>query len=418
MKMLKKLALVSAVSMISAGAFAMEAMDDESMAAATGQDGITIMVSPGTMARGNLLQLGVSATTLTTVTPFSNGTDTLLGTNDDLYKGLSINQVVIHDDDGIASNQNSGSLVIGRGMADVDLNHDGDFADANETGSAALSAADSTVVFAKGDNPIIIDLDMVGDTSATAGNQSMLNVKITTPTLGIKVGAIYVSNSNSHADGITKDGAVLAGAEVDGTSQDAVAGDAPIKISNAMEIVLGATSINIQLGSESQTIFGGAEVASAGVVYNPSAMILVDATIQGGLTINNSSLIDAGGLISGGTISMKSLSIKDAGGANLNALVGVNVEDDLLQTNAAYAGAGASEGGLIVTLGGLGGKGVDGLYGPRTAGAFNPAGTNDDTGVDISINNTVLGSATAQDLGDVQILGLKLGGTSLIIRGH
>ena len=44
MKMLKKLALASAVSMISAGAFAMEAMDDESMSAATGQDGITIQI--------------------------------------------------------------------------------------------------------------------------------------------------------------------------------------------------------------------------------------------------------------------------------------------------------------------------------------------------------------------------------------
>lgn len=392
MKMLKKLALVSAVSMISAGAFAMEAMDDESMASATGQDGITIMLSPATVARGSLQLLGVSTTTLDTVTPYSNGTDATLGTVDDLYKGLSINQVVIHDDDGITTNKNSGSLVIGNG-----------------------TAADSTVVFAKGDNPIIIDLDMVGDTSATAGNQSMLNVKITTPTLGIKVGAMYVSNSNASANGIDKDGAVVAGAEVDGTSQD---GGTAIKISNAMEIVLGATTINIQLGSEAQTIYGGAEVGAVGNVFNPSAMILVDATIVGGLTINNSSLIDAGGLISGGTISMKSLSIKDAGGANLNALVGVNVEDVITETNAAYAGAGDTEGGLIVTLGGLGGKGVDGLYGPRTAGVFNPAGVNDDTGVDIAINNTVLGSATAQDLGDVQILGLKLGGTSLIIRGH
>jgi len=392
MKMLKKLALVSAVSMISAGAFAMEAMDDESMASATGQDGITIMLSPATVARGNLLLMGVTAPTLDTVTPFSNGTDATLGTNDDMYKGLSIRQVVIHDDDGMVGNLDSGSLVIGNG-----------------------TAADSTVVFAKGDNPIIIDLDMVGDTSATAGNQSMLNVKITTPTLGIKVGAMYVSNSNSNSTGNDKDGVAGLNVETDGTSQD---GGTAIKISNAMEIVLGATSINIQLGSEAQTIYGGAEVGAVGAVLNPSAMILVDATIQGGLTINNSSLIDAGGLITGGTISMKSLSIKDAGGANLNALVGVNVEDNLLQTNAAYAGAGATEGGLIVTLGGLGGKGVDGLYGPRTGVAFDPTGANDDTGVDISINNTVLGSATAKDLGDVQILGLQLGGTSLIIRGH
>lgn len=63
MKALKKLALVSAVSMISAGAFAMEAMDDESMAAATGQDGITIKVSLGTRSQTTLTTLGVSSTT-------------------------------------------------------------------------------------------------------------------------------------------------------------------------------------------------------------------------------------------------------------------------------------------------------------------------------------------------------------------
>ena len=54
MKMLKKLALVSAISMISAGTFAMEAMDDESMAATTGQDGITILIAPGAIAGGQL----------------------------------------------------------------------------------------------------------------------------------------------------------------------------------------------------------------------------------------------------------------------------------------------------------------------------------------------------------------------------
>jgi hypothetical protein len=306
----------------------------------------------------------------------------------DKSKGLYLNQVVIHDDDGISTNKDSGTLVIGDG-----------------------SAGDRTVVFAKGDAPISIDLDMVGDTSATIGNQSMLNVKITTPTLGIKMGAVYVSNSNAHAAGIDKTGAVAAVGEGDGSDQD---GGVPIKIANAMEIVLGATTINIQLGSESQTIFGGAASAS-----NPTAMILVDATIKGGLVINNSSLIDAGGSITGGTISMKSLSIKNAGGSDLSALVGINVEDNLLQINpmldvsdvpvgaAALKTASYAEGGLVVTLGGLGGKGFDGKF-----------GTTDDTGVDVAITNTTLGSATAKDLGDVQILGLQLGGTNLIIRGH
>ena len=41
----KKLALVTAMFAATSGAYAMEAMDDESMAAATGQDGITIGIT-------------------------------------------------------------------------------------------------------------------------------------------------------------------------------------------------------------------------------------------------------------------------------------------------------------------------------------------------------------------------------------
>jgi len=253
------------------------------------------------------------------------------------------------------------------------------------------SATGRTVVFAKGDAPIELNIDMVGDIDSVAGgNQSMLNVEIKTPTLAIKTGDIYVSNSNAAAAGISKDGATTAGsAEVDGSSQD---GGTAIKIMNGMELVLGATTINVQLGSEAQTLFGGAASAS-----NPTAMILVNATITGGVAINNSSLIDAGGAITGGSISMKSLKITNAGGTDLNALVAVNVEDNILHINPAYTGPAATEGGLVVTLGQLG----------TLAG-----------GADVTITNQTLGSATAQDLGDIQILGLQLAGTSLIIRGH
>jgi len=372
MKALKKLALVSAVSMISAGAFAMEAMDDESMSAATGQDGITILVSPGTKSAAQLIALGVAETA-----PASGilNTDALIdANNNNQFKGLSITQVRIHDDDGFtvaqggsAATGNSGALVIGDG-----------------------TAADSTVVFADDSSPIQIDIDMVGDVSAAANNQSMLNVKISTPTLVIKTGAMYVTNSDAAAAGIDKDGTSSPGSlEVDGTSTDAAVN--LTKIGNGMEVVLGATTINIQLGSEVQT-FGFGPI---------TAMIAVDAVLTGGLSLNNVSTIDAGGLITGGEINIKSLKITDAGGANLTARVGVNVEDDLNQlaalSGSTYAGPAATEGGLVVSLAQLG----------TLAG-----------GADISINNTKLGSATAQDLGDVQILGLQLAGTSLIIRGH
>ncbi len=368
MKMLKKLALVSAVSMISAGAFAMEAMDDESMASAVGQDGITVMISPQSQNTASLTALGVSAATMAAIDDLG-GVAAVNGTAGN-FKGLSITQIVMHDDDGVATaglgyaaNRNSGAMVIGDG-----------------------TAADSTVLFADDKLPIIIDIDTVGDTSAAAGNQSMLNVKISLPTLAVKLGAVYVSNSNAAVAGFDKDGTVTAGSlEVNGTSQD---GGTGIKISNAMEIILGASTMNIQLGSETQTLGG------------ISSMILFQGSLTGGLTINNSSLIDAGGAITGGQISMESLKITDNAGANLSVIAGINVEDDLNNiaalTGAAYTGPAATEGGLVITLFQFGNAG----------------------GADIAITNQKLGSATAQDLGDMQIIGLKLAGTSLIIRGH
>jgi len=92
MKMLKKLALVSAVSMISAGAFAMEAMDDEAMATTTGQDGITINIVPDQITRTQATSMGVTAATMNAI---SN--------NAPAYKGLSISEIRVHDDDGLGA---------------------------------------------------------------------------------------------------------------------------------------------------------------------------------------------------------------------------------------------------------------------------------------------------------------------------
>jgi len=422
MKGLKKLALVSAIAMTSAGAFAMEAVDDETLSAATGQDGITILVSPGTLSVAQLQGLGVTNNTINSIGQYSTGTDATAGTftpgtpdgsfdaaaADDLSKGLSIRQVVVHDDDGLnvqydgntasgtfgqylllsagAGNRNSGALVIGGVGADGTI-------------GTADDAADSTVVFAKGDAPIVIDIDNVGlvnnaaaaATGLVAGAQ--LNVRITTPKLGIKMGAQYVANSNAAAadnnDTITttgwdKDGVAggaLAGTDVDGSSLD---GSTPIKIMNGLEVILGATSINIQLGRESLNAVGG-------------AMIAVNATINGGLTINNLETLDQGGVIRGGGIYASSLSVLDNGGTDLTAVVYVNAENNLNDTNPALDADIAAGGGLVVTLAQLG---------------------NAATGIDLTLNDQKLGASTAAVMGDIQIKGLQLAGTSLIIRGH
>ncbi len=96
MKAFQKLALVSAIALTST-AFAMEVADDETLASATGQDGITIAIAPGTRNAAQLTGLGVDL--------LSAGLDLDLAINggnaDGVYKGLSITQTVIHDDDGL-----------------------------------------------------------------------------------------------------------------------------------------------------------------------------------------------------------------------------------------------------------------------------------------------------------------------------
>lgn len=373
MKMLKKLALVSAVSMISAGVFAMEAMDEETMSVTTGQDGITILVIPGEKDAADLTALGVSSTLQT-------GID---ANADTVWKGLSIRQVVIHDDDGwtngatpfggtyggtAGTTDNSGAIVIGDG-----------------------TAPDSTVVIADNAVPIRIDIDAVGDHNNDGTDSAMLNVRIATPTLGIKVGSISVANSNA-ADGVDID-----------TDTDGDAYTGAVGIMNGMEITLGATVINIQLGNESQ---GG--------------MIAVNAVLTGGLNIADLALNDVN---SGGSITASSLKVVDSNVA-VAAVAGVdaNADGDFLDvgdTAPVAAVAGFSNGdnltaGVTVDV-------VDSIGGADTIGGMrvtlNSLGTAN--GINVTLNDQNLGAvSTTRNLGDIQIKGLDLAGTQLIIRGH
>jgi hypothetical protein len=209
MKMLKKLALVSAISMISAGSFAMEAMDDETMSATTGQDGITINIVPDRLTRLEATAMGVTDATQSAIADLDN--DPLTVDPAPAFKGLSIGEIRVHDDDGYGCNvgytmqlANSGALVIGGGRAAIDLNKDGDTDDAGEAAITALS--DRTVILAKGDKPIQINVDMIGDVDAAeTGNQASLRVEIKQPQLAIKLGNIYVADSNAAADDYNAD---------------------------------------------------------------------------------------------------------------------------------------------------------------------------------------------------------------------
>ncbi len=189
--------------MISAGAFAMEAMDDESMAATTGQDGITINIVPDRLTRLEATAMGVTDPTQSAIGDLDNNPLTVDPAP--AFKGLSIGEIRVHDDDGLGvlgtdATANSGALVIGGGY---DKNNDGDFVDAGET----TVMKDRTVILAKGDKPIQINIDMVGDSNGTAADGgAMLNVEIKQPKLAVKLGNIYVANSNAAPDEFNADG--------------------------------------------------------------------------------------------------------------------------------------------------------------------------------------------------------------------
>ncbi len=134
-------------------------------------------------------------------------------------------------------------------------------------------------------------------------------------------------------------------------------------MSNAT-ITLGATTANIQLGNEAQ-----------------GNMIQVDTVITGGVSISNSALNDAGGAITGGAIGSSNILIIDNGGANLTVDAGMDVN--------------ATE-GLVITLNQVG---------------------NAATGFDMRIERLYLGTTTLGYIGDVELTGVNLNGSTVAISG-
>jgi len=417
MKMLKKLALVSAVSMISAGAFAMEAMDDEAMATTTGQDGITINIVPDQITRTQATSMGVTAATMNAI---SN--------NAPAYKGLSISEIRVHDDDGLgaagAATANSGALVIGGGLG------------------AVTETQDRTVILAKGDKPIQINIDMVGDSNGSAaGGGAMLNVEIKQPQMAIKLGTIYVANSNAGATDRDADGVAGAFTEVDGTS---VSGK--VKVLDGLEIVMNESTMIIQLGNEDAN----------------DHMIQANATLSGGLTINNFALYDESGAAattgdnlmvgttpsSGGNIRASSVKIvNNDGSGNLTTVTGIDVGSRMAAGAVTVAGKDALtaqlSGGALTTYAAAVAAGPAGAAvvaavdyretlvntATSTAGTWGGVDTynglvitsqlGDATnGANISLNNLALGDSNAAVMGDVEIIGLRLGTSKIVIMGH
>ena len=190
--MLKQLTLVGA--MLVAGhtmAAQLQAMDDEQLSSATGQDGITITLTSGIVA----------------------------------------DSIVVHDKDGIganygvtAANSSAGAIVLGaQGVAGAATGT----VIPTSTGNYTLTDEDFYMV---GSTPIVLKIDADAN-----GTTPVLNINAALPAnLTVNTGNIYVAKS----------GGVGAAANAQYSNAK--------KILNSMEIALGGATLNIQLGSAPQ----------------------------------------------------------------------------------------------------------------------------------------------------------------------
>lgn len=312
-------------------------------------DLLTINLSPALRNKEELIGLGVLDSSLLAMD----------ADKDNKLRGFSFRQGIMHDDDGIKSNKNSGSVIIGDG-----------------------SAQQATVVFTDDNIPISVNLSLGDGAKLNVDNAPILDINVTTPKLAIKVGDIYVSNSNSSAENITKDGGIDLGAlKVLGTNQD---GGRPVGIMGASEIVLGAAKIAVKLKHHDDLVSRIVD----GISVVPSISILADAFIKDGVTINHFEIKDAGGSLKGGSIKMNNLKISDYNSPNLTAKLAVNIEEYRENNNT---------GGVLLTLKQLG----DSI-----------------NGIDIAINDLSVGSDNAPNIGDIQMIGLNLNGANILLRGH
>ncbi len=337
MKLFTQVALVSAIA-VSGSAFAMQPMTDSALGQTTGQDGISVKIKPPTKNFDTLY-----GTTAFAATGGNAGT-------------VSIDQIIIHDKDGLAP-----------------------------TGTKGTAGAIVLDNFALGGNGLIaLDIDADGGPSSPAA--PVLNIKVGLPsTLVIHTGDISVAKSNR--EGVAVDELATRGV----TSK--------VKVLDSMDINVGGASMNIQLGNEPQ-----------------GAMIKASGTITDGLTISKLRLIDAAGTPAtaatfnagppvtlatpwvmgdtGGQLYVGKLNVRDTGGSNLTLNANIDI----------------SANGLIVTMGGS--LKSDIMMTDVRLGNVAAAGTG------LPNQGNFVNPDTTKAIGDIELVGVDLVGTKIAVSGH
>lgn len=234
--------------------------------------------------------------------------------------GISIDKLYLHDNDGLAS---STGITGASGTA----------------GSIAISGV---TVTQKGTGNL---LDLKIDTNGASGsNGAFLNVAATVGAVDVHVGSIGVGTS----------GTLNTTTAVRGITETA-----PTEIISGLDLSLGQISANVQLGSTPQ-----------------GAMIKVNSSLQGGLTLSNFGINDAAG---GGKIVLDKVLVRGSG--NTTGDLDVNANISVVPT------------GLRIQ-------------------------NNSTQGMNVYAQGVHLGAAGNASIGDLEIQGLNVGTSTITISGH
>ena len=234
--------------------------------------------------------------------------------------GISIDKLYLHDNDGLATSTGiTGS-----------------------SGTAGAIAISGVTVTQKGTGNL---LDLKIDTNGASGsNGAFLNVAATVGAVDVHVGSIGVGTS----------GTLNTTTAVRGITETA-----PTEIISGLDLSLGQISANVQLGSTPQ-----------------GAMIKVNSSLQGGLTLSNFGINDAAG---GGKIVLDKVMVRGAGNTTGDMNVDANIS--VVPT------------GLRIQ-------------------------NNSTQGMNVYAQGVHLGAQTNASIGDLEIQGLNVGTSTITISGH
>lgn len=235
--------------------------------------------------------------------------------------GISIDKVFIHDNDGL----DPATGITGAAAT----------AGAIVVSGVSVTQVDQTA------NLLDLKIDSVG---ASGTNGAFLNVAANVGAVDVSVGSIGVGTS----------GTLNTTTAVRGITETA-----PTEIISGLDLSLGAISANVQLGSTPQ-----------------GAMIKVNSSLQGGLTLSNFGINDAAG---GGEIFLDKVMVRGAGNTTGDLDVDANIS--VVPT------------GLKIQ-------------------------NNSAQGMNVYVQGVHLGSSTAASIGDVEIQGLNVGTSTITISGH